>query len=122
MNQRVVGPRFPYLSLRVSSVPSRNPVEIEAEAFVDTGFDGDLIIPAALIPDSPLPDGYLTWRLGDGSDVVAAYYVGTVEIVGLPGSFPAVVSILGDEAIVGRSLTDRFTVIFDHGQRIIVEP
>ena len=33
-----------------------------------------------------------------------------------------VVTILGDEPLIGRRLTDRFRVILDHGARVIVEP
>ncbi len=94
----------------------------EIEALVDTGFDGDVVLPLSTITAIDPPDGYLEWRLADASEVLAPYYLATAEIVGLQGSFAVVVSALGDEAMIGRSLIARFTVIFDHGQRLIVEP
>jgi hypothetical protein len=35
--------------------------------------------------------------------------------------FEGVVIALGDEPLVGRGVTDRFTVILDHGRQLIVE-
>jgi hypothetical protein len=33
-----------------------------------------------------------------------------------------VISVLGDEPLVGRGVTDRFAVTLDHGRRVIVAP
>lgn len=30
--------------------------------------------------------------------------------------------LLGDDVLDGRGITDRYRVVFDHGQRVIVEP
>jgi hypothetical protein len=51
--------------------------------------------------------------------VRAAAYLGTVQ-VGPFAPASCVISVLGDEAIVGRSVTDRFSITFDHGQQVIV--
>jgi hypothetical protein len=53
--------------------------------------------------------------------VDAPVYAAAVSFPGLDGVFPVVVSVLGDEAIVGRTLTDRFLVVFDHGRQVRVE-
>jgi hypothetical protein len=63
----------------------------------------------------------LIWTLGDGSDVLAAVYLGTAQLGGFP-SFPVFVTVLGSEMLVGRAVSDRFRVILDHGQQLIVEP
>lgn len=79
------------------------------------------MLPSGFITDGQPPDGYLLWTLADESSIQVPAYLASV-IVGSFGPFDAVISVLGDEPIVGRSLIDRFTVILDHGQRIIVEP
>jgi hypothetical protein len=38
------------------------------------------------------------------------------------GSVDVLVTVLGDEPIVGRGVTDRFRLVLDHGERVIVEP
>ena len=61
-----------------------------------------------------------TFRLADGSRVVAAIYYGTVQIGGLP-AVPADITTVGDEALLGRGVTDRFHLIFDHGRTLTAE-
>lgn len=116
-NGRLVSLRFPYLPIQLELRLQG----VELEALLDTGFDGDVIVPRPLITTRFAPDGYLWWTLADGSRVLAPYYVGTVR-VGQLGAVPAVVTTLGDEPLVGRGVTGHFTIILDHGQRLMVEP
>lgn len=91
------------------------------EALVDTGFSGDLVLPNGFFPDNQEPDSYSAWTVADGRRVTAAIYYGLVRI----GDYPAVeaaIILLGDKPIIGRSITNRYRVIFDHGRRVIVEP
>ena len=62
--------------------------------------------------------------VADGSTVLAPSYLGRVEVaeLGDAGTFPAVISVLGDEPILGRSLTNRFSITLDHGRRVIIQP
>lgn len=113
---RLVSPRFPYLPVRVL-VQGR---VIVTEALIDTGFDGHVILPAGALGDQLVPDGDLGWILGDSSTVVAPYFVGSAAI-GDIAQIPVVVTTLGAEALVGRGVTDLFTVILDHGDQVIVE-
>jgi predicted aspartyl protease len=115
--QRLVSPRFPYLPLRFRI---GNHVR-EVEAFLDTGFDGGVAIPAYLSPTDRSADGATRWELADASEVLAPYYVATVEFSEL-GTLPTVVTVLGDEPLVGRMVTDKFSIMLDHGTRVIVEP
>jgi predicted aspartyl protease len=117
MNQRLISTHVPYLPLTLTIQGRTETIE----AFLDTGFDGDGVVPPDLVTASDTPDGYLQWTLADGSRVQAAAYLGTLQI-GSFSSFPAVVTVLGDEPIVGRHVSDRFTIILDHGQQLIVEP
>jgi predicted aspartyl protease len=116
MMERVVSAHFPYLPIRLAIRGQT----IALEAFLDTGFDGDIVIPPGLVPSGAAPDHYLLWILADGSPVQAPAYLGAVQ-VGPLGAFPVAVTVLGGEPIVGRRLTDRFRVILDHGRQLVVE-
>ena len=98
---------FPYLPI-IIAIRRR---EETTEALLDTGFDGDIIIPPGLITNGSPPDSYMRWTLADGSTVLAPSYLGRVEVAnfGDVGTFAAVMSVLGDEPIIGRSLSNRFT-------------
>ncbi len=64
---------------------------------------------------------YLRWTLADDSIVTAPAYRGAVYV----GDFAALssfITALGDEYLIGRAITDQFTVILDHGERVILEP
>jgi len=109
--------RFPFLPLTIS-VGTRT---AQVEALLDTGFDGDVVVPLSLIADGPPPDEYRSWQLADGSIVATPVYYGTVQV----GGFAAVeadIALLGNEPIVGRGISDRYRVILDHGRRVIAEP
>ena len=109
---------YPYLTIRVSLRAG----EHVAEALVDTGFTGDLVLPTGLLGGSlGLPDAAIDWELADGSTITAPAYIGSLEIIGLP-PVPATVTVLGGEHILGRGVIDRFRVIFEHGRELIVEP
>lgn len=116
MTGRVISARFPYLPLELTV---RGRTE-QVEALLDTGFDGDIVLPAGFVPDERHPDTYLQWILADGSLVQAPAYLGTV-MIGAFGPFDCLITVLGEEAIVGRFITDRFAITLDHGVRVIVE-
>ena len=117
MTSRLESERFPYLPLRFE-VRNRT---YDVEALIGTGFDGFVAVPAELLANGEPPDDYQSRLLADGSKVAAPFYFGTVR-VGDIGSLPAAITTLGDEPIVGRRVTDRFRVILDHGERVVVEP
>ena len=116
MSPQVSSSHFPYLPLRIT-VRART---LDVEALLDTGFDGDILVPHRLVDDARPPDDYEPWVLADGSRGQAAAYFGTVE-VGVFGPFEANIVALGNEILVGRGITDRFAITFDHGQRVVVE-
>jgi predicted aspartyl protease len=106
---------FPYLPLRLE-VGSRSH---DVEALIDTGFDGPVAVPPERVANGD-PDDYQRWTLADGSVVYAPLYIGLVQ-VGDVGTVEAAITALGDEPLVGRGITDRFRLILDHGERVIVE-
>ena len=116
MNERLISTRFPYLPVQLT-VRGRT---YDMEALLDTGFDGDVVIPQDMITTAEPPNGYLTWRLADGAGVRTAYYLGSIRMGGL-GAFPVVANALAYQPTIGRGVTHRFTVILDNGRQVIVE-
>ena len=109
--------RSPYLTLSVHV----NGQVRRFEALLDTGFDGEIVVPE----DSPLvagrPDKYASTMLADGSLSLHAAFRGHVDLPPL-GSYQVQVIALGDECLIGRGVSDRFRVTFDHGQTLTIEP
>jgi predicted aspartyl protease len=106
---------FPYLPFELT-IAGRI---VNLEGLVDTGFDGAIVVPEGLIPSMTQPDGHLIWQLADDSQVLAPAYTGRVRFGDL-GSVPVVITVLGDEPIIGRQVTDLFLLTLDHGRQIIL--
>lgn len=110
----------PYPSLRIRFLAQG--VQGEEFALVDTGFDGHLALPGALIERLPQPLYLRRVRTASGQVVRVPVYIGTVELVDHPGPIDALIIALGDEYLIGLPIINHFKVTFDHGQRLIVEP
>lgn len=117
MNHRTVSSHFPYIVLEVRL----GGLEMSVEVLLDTGFDGDVILPVAMLPADEPVRRYTQWFVADGSAVSTATFAGEVRLSGVTVSSIDVL-FLGDEYLVGRGVTDHFTVILDHGRQVIVEP
>lgn len=116
---RVVSTHPPYIPITLSIRGQSGALELEA--LVDTGFDGDVVVPPAAIATDTASTKDLVWYQADGSAVRAPGYVGELRI-GSTRVAPIIVSALGNLPIIGRGITSRFTVTFDHDRRVIVEP
>lgn len=114
---RVVSTRFPYLPLTLM-VDGRTHV---VEALLDTGFDGDAVVPSNYLAEDSAPVDYLPARLADGSEVMVPTYLGSARI-GAKEIDPITVLSLGDVPIVGTNLIQHFMVMLDHGRRVIIDP
>jgi predicted aspartyl protease len=90
-------------------------------AYVDTGFDGYLIIPSTQTSFLGPPQFFAPWELGDGSVVQAQEYRGDILVSGLSISIPARITLLGEEYLLGRGVVDRLRMTFDHGRRVLLE-
>lgn len=115
-NQRVISSHFPYLPLRIKVRRGTHVVE----ALIDTGFDGDIALPSKMIMNGNPPDGYHRWKLADQSIVVTPYYIGTVGFgkIVLPS---VLITVLGNEPIIGRGIIADFKVTLDRGKQVILE-
>lgn len=96
--------RFPYVEVEFTV----RSVQMLDWAYIDTGFDGFLIVPHTVASTVGDPDLVSTWQLGDGSLVEGADYLGEIEIVGLPQTIRGHVTCLGDEPILGLGVLKYF--------------
>lgn len=115
----LVSKDYPYLQVRVTIRNFRR----RFRAFLDTGFDGYLILPAQFQNQLGKPDVHIPTRFADGTGGQFPAYRGGVEIVGLglQVAYLAEVMLLGDECLMGREIINLLKVTFDHGSQIIVE-
>jgi predicted aspartyl protease len=112
---------FPYIPVTVFLNKRTETVE----ALLDTGFDGDLIIPENLMTNGKPPDSYLRFTLADQvTSVLAPAYLGRVEVaeLGDVGEHVAIISVLGTEAILGRNLARYFHITLDYGRELRIRP
>ncbi len=93
--------------------------EGEALAYVDTGFDGGLILPERCLTELGEPDNVSVVELGNGTQIAVPEYLGTVTIG--ERTFEVSVLCVGDEHILGREIVDGVKICFVRGRRIEVE-
>jgi predicted aspartyl protease len=113
----IVSQHFPYLRAEIIV----GTLTLDAECYLDTGFDGYLIVPENHTDRLGPGDFVSRWELGDATTVPAEAYLGRVRLAGLDNEIEAVVIALGNEYLMGRSITDRFRVTFDRDQTVEVE-
>jgi predicted aspartyl protease len=96
-------------------------VDADVEALLDTGFNGDVVVPNGFITTTAPPNIEYRARLADDTPRVLGLYYGYGQ-VGEFDRFPIAVAMTGREFLIGRGVSDRFRIILDHGQHVIVEP
>jgi hypothetical protein len=109
--------RFPYAPFSITVGRTTH----HLEALIDTEFEGDVVLPEDLLVTGQRRVGHQIVRPAGGTEMYVPIYLGVLTI----GDFiPVWVRIvaLGDEALAGRGVIDRYRVILDHGRRVIVEP
>jgi len=79
LSTTIVTPAYPYLEVQFTVGTFRSPTIL---AYVDTGFDGYLIIPASQAELLGPPQFSAPWELGDGLVVQAQEYRGEVQVSG----------------------------------------
>jgi predicted aspartyl protease len=122
MIQAVTSSHYPYLPIHVEIFTQQTMVfEFDIEPMVDTGFDGGLTVPQGLIPSSIAPFGTSEWKLADDTEVKLPAYIARVTIGSLQ-PIATLVIVLGDDPLLGRDVIDHFSLHFDHGHQLTVEP
>ena len=112
----VVSSFFPYLEI-VFEVRGFGKKDF---AYIDTGFDGFLIIPNTFVSSLGDPDFVSRWELGDNSLTYGADYLGEISVPGLTPPTKGQITCLGDEWILGLGIINQFRVVFDHGRTVEV--
>ena len=105
---------FPYLQVQFRV----RGVQMADWAYIDTGFDGFLIVQRTVASTLGNPDLVSTWELGDGSLTQGADYLGDIEITGVSVTIRGQVTCLGDEWILGLGMLNHFEATFDHGRSV----
>lgn len=108
--------RFPILRIRVELADR----VFEENALLDTGFDGEIVIPKARAQGLQ-PDDIGRFVFPDGTEVEPGRFKGVARLNDLE-PVPVEIIALGAEFIVGIRLLSRYEIILDHGQRVIVNP
>jgi predicted aspartyl protease len=91
-------------------------MELTIEAWLDTGFEGGVTIPASM-RDDILADAVNTRvRLADRHVVRVPTWVGAVEIAG--HSFPCEIVALGNQVLLGLEVLNQMDVVFARGKRL----
>ena len=113
----LVSSRFPFVPILLQIRDQ----SFDVEALIDTGFNGDVVLPVGMIADHTEQNIEMRWRLADGTQVIAPGYFATLRI-GPVRVRPVVVTAIGDVPMIGRGLVQHFRITLDHGERVVVEP
>jgi predicted aspartyl protease len=127
MSNKLTSTRYPFLPLTIHvRVTNHKHIELDTQALIDTGFSGDIVVPATDELKEYPPDAYATWTMADGSEVLAPIFLGTIRFPELDEDVAEMVGVtvtaLGDQALIGQSIPRRYTLILDHGKQVILEP
>jgi predicted aspartyl protease len=127
MSKKLISNKYPFLPLTIHvKVSSRKRLDLNTHALIDTGFSGDIVVPATEELKQETPGAYATWTMADGSEVLAPIFLGTIRFPRLDedvGELVGVtVTVLGDQALIGQSILKHFTLTLDHGKQVVLEP
>jgi predicted aspartyl protease len=127
MSNKLTSRRYPFLPLAIRvRVAKSKLLELDTQALIDTGFSGDIVVPATKELLQSTPGAYATWTMADGSEVLAPIFLGTIRFPDLAEDAAEMVgvtvTVLGDQALIGQSVLKHFTLTLDHGKQVILEP
>jgi predicted aspartyl protease len=127
MSNRLISTRYPFLPLTIHvRVSHRKNIDLNTQALIDTGFSGDIVVPATEELKQSPPDAYASWTMADGSEVLAPIFLGSIRFPELDDDVAEMVgvtiTVLGNLALIGRSVLRHFALTLDHGKEVILEP
>ncbi len=127
MSKKLTSSRYPFLPLTIHvRVTNRKHIELDTQALIDTGFSGDIVVPATGELKEYSPDAYATWTMADGSEVMAPIFLGRIRFPELDEDVAEMVgvtvTVLGDQALIGQTILRRYTLTLDHGKQVVLEP
>lgn len=112
------GYKYPYLQVGLSIGRYE---ESNISAYIDTGFEGYLVVPEEYTEKLGFPPFITDWEVADGAIIATAEYLGTVQIPEIGFSVDARITCLGSEFLIGRGVIDNLRVVLDRGQQVIIE-
>jgi predicted aspartyl protease len=127
MSNKLTSNKYPFLPLSVHvRVSHRKKIDTTTQVLIDTGFSGDIVVPATEELKQYPPDAYATWTMADGSEVMAPIFLGSIRFPQLDEDVAEMVgvtvTVLGDAALIGQSILRRYTLTLDHGKQVVLEP
>jgi predicted aspartyl protease len=64
MSNKLISTKYPFLPLTIHvRVTHRKSIDLNTQALIDTGFSGDIVVPATEELKQPTPDAYATWTI-----------------------------------------------------------
>lgn len=106
---------YPYLQVRCR-VHDR---DFNVSGYVDTGYDGGMVIPESERVGLPNPTREAIIQLGDGTHLYSAEYAGTLLLEGM--RLKVTVLFLGNEYLIGREVVDQLHLCFHRGEYLEIE-
>ncbi len=127
MSHKLISSKYPFLPLTIRvRVSNRKQIDLHTQALIDTGFSGDIVVPATEELKQSSPDAYATWTMAGGSEVMAPIFLGSIRFPELDEDVAEMVgvtvTVLGDQALIGQSILRRFRLTLDHGKQVTLEP
>ena len=116
IGRKIISTRFPYIPVQV--FVSENIYKLEA--LIDTGFDGQVILPPSLVANGQLPKRFVICKLADNSIVEMLAHRGSIKLGGKKLK-DVLVIIMGDEPIIGREVIKHFKITLEYGRKIILD-
>ena len=109
---------FPYIPIRITI----EEWETEAEALLDTGFSGEIVIPETAMPEDIGPPAYhAPYRVADDREILAPVFYGNIQIPGLPPVSDIAIVVLGSRYIIGVGVIGLYRIILERGTQVIIE-
>jgi predicted aspartyl protease len=105
-SNKLTSSKYPFLPLTIHvRISSRKKMDITTLVLIDTGFSGDIVVPATEELKQSPPDAFATWTMADGSEVMAPIFLGSIRFPQLDKDVAEMVgvtvTVLGDQALIG---------------------
>jgi predicted aspartyl protease len=80
MSNKLTSSKYPFLPLSIHvRVSHRKKIDITTQVLIDTGFSGDIVVPATEELKQCPPNAYATWTMADGSEVMTPIFLGFIR-------------------------------------------